>query len=255
MMTDSKLSSPAMRPFGVRHVPVPVPVRLAHVVALGVGVALLAGCTSGAGSSDTTVATTTVAVAVTLAAAPTIPLPESTTSTSTTSTSTTSTTSTSTIPPTTIVHGAGPVLEIYEGGGVNPAVAATASSVYEAAISHNYTRLTEIIGDNRFRWGFVGERKPADAWKAQFDAGNGDELARIAAILDTKPAIDERGNTVWPYMSLKDPATWDAADEAELARLGFNPENILDTKAKGRYVDYRLVIDPTGQWTAFGVGY
>ena len=243
-------------------------IRLLAVVlgACGFGVSVLAGCTGGSQSPDSTTAggaAATVAGASDTAA--TVPSTESTTSsstsststtsTSTTSTSTTSTTTTSTIPPTTIVHGAGPALEVFDGGPVKAEVAATASSVYQAAITHDYSRLAEIIGDNRFRWGFVGDRKPAEAWKAQFDSGNGDELARIAALLDTKPGVDDRGNTVWPYVSLKDPATWDAADEAELARLGFNPENILDTRAKGRYVDYRLVIDQTGQWTAFGVGY
>lgn len=138
---------------------------------------------------------------------------------------------------------------------IDPAAAATARSIYNAAIVHDYDLLSSIIGDNRFRWGFVGDRKPTESWKERFEAGEGDELARILALLDTKPAVDDRGNTIWPYLAVKDPITWDVADEVELARLGFNPENILDTRAKGRYVDYRLIIDETGRWTAFGVGY
>jgi hypothetical protein len=153
------------------------------------------------------------------------------------------------------VHGGGPFVQQTDGSVIDPEAAATAKLVYEAAISHNYGGLAQLIGDTRFRWGFVGQRKPGDVWRKQFEDGQGDELARIANLLDSKPGIDSRGNVVWPYVALKDPATWDATDEAELARLGFNPENISDTKAKGRYVDYRLVIDPTGQWTAFGVGY
>ena len=159
------------------------------------------------------------------------------------------------MPPTTIAHGAGPVLTSADGVAIDPAIGTTAKNVYDAAIVHDYARLAAIIGDNKFRWGFVGDRKPGEVWKAMFDEGKGDELARIVALLDTKPGVDSRGNTVWPYLALKDPSTWDLTDEAELTRLGFNPENIIDTKAKGRYVDYRLVIDPNGQWTAFGVGY
>ena len=235
---------------------------LTRLVALGISAAILAACTSGAGSTDTTVAPASSEAPVPETAA-TVPEPAtvpststtSTTSTSTTSTSTTSTSTTSTVPPTTIVHGAGPQVEVYGGGAVNAEVAATAKDIYEAAIAHDYRRLAAIIGDNRFRWGFVGDRKPSDVWKTQFDDGRGDELARIAALFDTKPGVDENGNTIWPYLALKDPATWDAADELELTRLGFNPENILDTKAKGRYVDYRLIVDLTGRWTAFGVGY
>ena len=221
---------------------------VARLLVVGVAAVALASCT-GSDAPDTTVAPTTTVLTVPETAA-TIPEP-----TTTTSTSTTTTTTTTTIPVSTIPHGAGPVTELVDGGSVDPDVAVTAKNVYDAAVAHNYLRLAEIIGDNRFRWGFVGERKPADAWKAQFEEGRGDELARIAALLDTKPATDDRGNTVWPYVALKEPETWDAADEAELLRLGFNPENILDTKAKGRYVDYRLIIDPTGRWTAFGVGY
>ncbi len=232
----------------------------ARFLAFGMSAAILAGCTSGAGSTDTTAAPASSEAPVPETAA-TVPEPATvppTTSTSTTSTSTTSTTSTSTtstVPPTTIVHGAGPQVEVYGGGAVSAEAAATVKDIYEAAIAHNYRRLAAIIGDNRFRWGFVGDRKPSDVWKTQFDEGRGDELARIVALLDTKPGVDENGNTVWPYLALKDPATWDAADELELTRLGFNPENILDTKAKGRYVDYRLIVDLTGRWTAFGVGY
>ena len=214
-------------------------------------IVLLTACT-GSGAEDTRPPETTVATGSPETAATIATTTEPPT---TTTTSTTSTTTTTLLPPTTIPHGAGPILKLDDGSEIDAAAKVTAQQIYDAAIIHDYVRLAEIIGENRFRWGFVGDRRPGEAWKAQFDAGKGDELARIVALLDAPAAVDDRGNTVWPYLAIKDPATWDADDEAQLARLGFNPENIIDTKAKGRYVDYRLVIDPTGRWTAFGVGY
>ena len=164
--------------------------------------------------------------------------------------------SSTTIPPTTIVHGAGVSLTTPDGDSVNAFAASTAQSVYEAAIVHDYGRLRDIIGDRRFRWGFVGQHGPTEAWKAQFDAGKGDELARIAALLESPPAMEGTGGYVWPYLAVKDPATWTPADEEFLrTKLGFNEENVAQTKLKGRYVDYKLRITSDGLWTAFGLGY
>jgi hypothetical protein len=232
------------------------PLIRAAATAVSVAVALtaLVSCTSSSGSKEGAAADTAPTTELPRpATAATVPLP--TDPTTSTSTTTTSTTTTTLYPPTTIAHGAGPIVTNIDGVAVKSEVASTARAVYDAAIAHDYSRLAALIGDNRFRWGFVGERKPTDAWKAQFDAGKGDELARIASLLDSSPGIDSRGNTVWPYVALKDPSLWNADDEVVLTRLGFNPENIKDTQAKGRYVDYKLVIDPTGRWTTFGVGY
>ncbi len=160
-----------------------------------------------------------------------------------------------TIPPTTIPHGDGVARNLADGTPISEPVLATANSIYAAAIIHNYDALRDIIGDRRFRWGFIGERGPTKAWKEQFDAGGIDELARIAKVLELAPAKDARGGTVWPAVALKDPKEWTLEDEAVLAQLGFNPEDIDQTRLKGRYVDIKLVIDANGLWTAFGVGY
>lgn len=154
--------------------------------------------------------------------------------------------------PVTIPHG--PLTTVDRSGNQIPALAAsTATSIHEAAYQRNYGRLRDIIGDRRFRWGFVGEKQPAEQWENDFVEGKSDEVARILLLLELPPAVDSRGNTIWPGLAIVDPAEWTADDEAALARLGFNPENITDTKIKGRYVDYRLVIDPNGTWTAFGI--
>ena len=197
--------------------------------------------------ADTTVADTTIADTVA----------ETTVLESTTTTTLVATTTTTTIaPPTTIVHGAGVISVTPDGTPINPVQLVAAKSIYEAAVTHDYERLKAIIGDRRFRWGFVGDRGPADAWKVRFDEGKGDELARMATLLETPPGIDSQGNAVWPYLSIKDPTTWTDDDRALLsAKLGFNAENIAQTMAKGRYVDYKLQINAVGLWTAFGVGY
>ena len=160
-----------------------------------------------------------------------------------------------TIPPTTIPHGDGVARNYADGTPVSETVLSTAGSIYAAAIIHDYDGLRDIIGDRRFRWGFLGERGPTKAWKEQFDTGGSDELARIAKLLELPPGLDARGGTVWPAVALKEPTEWTLDDEADLARLGFNPEDIDQTRAKGRYIDYKLVIDANGIWTAFGVGY
>jgi hypothetical protein len=174
---------------------------------------------------------------------------------STTTSSTSSTIPTTTLPPTTIPHGEGVAANLITGEPYDEDALNTARSVYEAAITHNYDRLRDIIGDRRFRWGFIGERKPTEAWQKEFDEGGADQLARIAQVLETPPGLDDRGEVVWPYLALKDPKDWTAEDEALLAKLGFNPEDIASTKVKGRYVDTRLIIDATGIWNTFAVAY
>ena len=222
---------------------------------------------SACSDSSGTLPTTTVADTTQSGAAPTIAdstiapttIPDTTipdtTIADTTAVPDTSTTTTTT-PPTTIAHGAGVISVTPDGTPVNAAQLAAAQSVYDAAVAHDYDRLKSIIGDRRFRWGFVGERGPTEAWKEQFDTGKGDELARMVTLLETPPAIDSQGNAVWPYVSIKDPTTWTLDDQTLVStKLGFNTENIAQTMSKGRYVDYKLQISAEGLWTVFGVGY
>ena len=206
--------------------------------------------TSPASSSDTVLAPTTAAVAITLA------LQTTTLAPTTTTISTTTTTTTTTIAPvSTIPHGAGPILTTVDGSIVDPDAAGTARAIYDAAIVRDYAAIKAIIGKRRFRWGFVGQRRPADQWQKEFDEGGDDSLARMVALLDLAPTVDKRGNTVWPYLATKDPAEWNDQDLLVLATLGFRPEDIEATRFKGVYKDYRLIIGPDGVWTAFGVGY
>lgn len=214
---------------------------------------VLTSCTDTAGnvadsaaanSVETVGAPTIASVDETIAATDTMPTTQATTTIPPT-----------TIPPTTIPHGDGVARNLADGNPVSESVLSTANSIYAAAIIHNYDGLRDIIGDRRFRWGFLGERGPTKAWKEQFDGGGPDELARIAKVLELAPGKDARGGTVWPAVALKDPKDWTLEDEAVLAKLGFNPEDIDQTRTKGRYVDIKLVIDPNGIWTAFGVGY
>lgn len=231
-----------------------------HLIsALVVSVGLFSACTDSSGSLPTTVVPTTIAVAApTIPPPPTTQPPPTTTSTTTSTTSTTTTTTTE-VPTTTIapVPNAGaPVTVTATGEAINTDVAATARSVYEAAVNHNYDRLRDIIGDRRFRWGFAGDRRPADAWRKQLASGKGDELARIVTLLETAPGVDDKGNTVWPYLAVKPTKEWTPADEQLLTgKLGFSPENVEQTKTKGSYEEYRLTIDSKGIWTGFHLGY
>lgn len=134
-------------------------------------------------------------------------------------------------------------------------VSATVQQIYDAAVMRDYARIKAIIGDRRFRWGFVGQRRPAEEWQKEFDEGGPDALAQMIALLELPPTIDRRGNTVWPYLATKDPDEWNEQDLTALASLGFRPEDIAATKFKGIYKDFRLIIGPDGTWTAFGVGY
>ena len=229
--------------------------RLALILVVAGSLGVLSSCTDTAGtvadSSEASTDAPTIASGASLDSS-------SAAETSTPAPSTTEATTTippTTIPPTTIPHGDGVARNLADGTPVSELVLSTANSIYSAAIIHNYDGLRDIIGDRRFRWGFVGERGPTKAWKEQFDAGGSDELARIVKLLELPPGRDARGGTVWPAVALKEPAEWTLEDEAVLAKLGFNPEDIDQTRSKGRYVDYKLVIDANGLWTAFGVGY
>ena len=198
-------------------------------------------------SSNTVSASTVTALATTLAVPTTTVAP--------TTTSSTTTTTTTIAPVTTIPHGSGPILTAADGSTVDPDAAKTAKAIYDAAIVRDYDAIKAIIGKRRFRWGFVGQRRPADQWQKEFDEGGADALARMIALLDVAPTVDKRGNTVWPYLATKDPAEWNEQDLLVLATLGFRTEDIEATRFKGVYKDYRLIIGPDGVWTAFGVGY
>jgi hypothetical protein len=162
-----------------------------------------------------------------------------------------------TIPPgttTTVPNKGGPVVSMAEGEQLPTLVSFAAKDIYRAATTRDYERLAIIIGDRRFKWGFVGERKPAEQWQQDYIAGTDDQVKRIIALLETPPSLDGRGNTVWPGIATKDPKEWTIEDDAVAASLGFQPENIMETKLKGRYVDYRLVIDAEGIWTGMYLG-
>jgi hypothetical protein len=157
-------------------------------------------------------------------------------------------------PTTTMVNNGGPNKSLAEGGSVDPIVASVADEIYKSAIARDYARLSTVIGDRKFRWGFVGQRRPAAQWQKDFAEGKNDQVKRIIALLETSPGIDSNGNTVWPYIAVKDPKEWNAQDEDLALELGFLPVNIIETKLKGRYVDYRLVISAEGIWTGMFLG-
>ena len=195
--------------------------------------------------------------------------PTTSTSTSTSTTSTTST-STSTTEPgpttstiagdgpsdTTLPHGPGVVTALITGEALPAAVATTAEQVYEASLRHYFGALRPLVagdGRRRFRTGYTtGE--VVERWKKAVADGSDDPLARIARLLESTPGRTVEGDVVYPYLAVKDPATWDAVDDQAAAALGFSPESIAATKDKGRYLDQRLVFSADGVWRAFAIG-
>ncbi len=240
---------------------------------IALGSLLLTGCTTNsAGSLDSVVSTAVDTEAI----PPTIPAVISTTPTTiTTATATTTTTTTlegpqvpvpslarttstgrppDAVTTTTVAHGLGFVTTTNEGVSIPDDLASTASSIYEAVLRRDYPRLAFIIGDRRFHWGFVGERKPAESWEKDFAAGANDVVPRIIALLETRPGTDIHGAAVWPYLAIKAPAEWTTDDEAVALSLGMTAGTIEQMRLKNRYLEYRLVIDAEGNWTGFYLG-
>lgn len=185
--------------------------------------------------------------------------------TTTTTTSTTSTTepgpTTSTIAgdgpsDTTLPHGPGVVTALVTGEALPAAVATTAEQLYDASLRHYFGALRPLVagdGTRRFRTGYTtGEA--VERWKKAFANGSDDPLAHIVRLLESTPGRTAEGDIVYPYLAMKDPATWDANDDQAAAALGFSPESIAATKEKGRYLDLRLVFSADGVWRAFAIG-
>ena len=237
-------------------------------VTLIVGV-ILSGCTAQSGASQSIPPSSSRPVESPPSSSTTEPATTSTTSTSTTSTSTSTTSTsttvagptTSTIPgdgpsDTTLPHGSGVVATAFDGTAVAAPILATAQQVYDAALSHYFGAMRVLVrgdGTKRFRTGYTSGN-PVDRWKDAIETGTDDPLARMIALLETTPGVTGDGQVVYPYLALKDPKTWDAADDAAAMSLGFSAESIAATKLKGRYLDQRLVFGADGQWRAFDIG-
>ena len=242
------------------------PVRLpparsvAAVLAVLAGVAsplLIGACTGSGSTTGSSVSgppgTDPVSPDTTMFTEPstTHPTTTSSTSTSSTSTSTTSsTTSTSTLP------GRGLVPFLADGSAVPPLPLSTAQAIYEAIGRGDDESLRALIIRGRLRANVVspGNDDLVTRMRAEAADGTGTPLADIRRILETPAAVTADGAVVWPGVAVKEPATWDAADEEVLRALGFGPDAIAATRAKGKYVDERIVISAEGTWTGFLVG-
>jgi hypothetical protein len=125
--------------------------------------------------------------------------------------------------------------------------------VYDAALHRDYAAL-RALGGPKFRTGIIGDEDPIGKWEIAFANGEPDPLPRLIRLLETTPGIGPDGSIVYPYIALKDAATWDAADEGLLLRLGFVGADIDAARLKGRYLDERVIFDSTGAWKAFAIG-
>ena len=157
-------------------------------------------------------------------------------------------------------HGAGIQKVLADGYPVPDAVLNTANQVYVAAFTHHYGALRGLVegdGTKRFRTGYVGGGA-VDRWKREAlvegAVGREDPLVRVVALLETTPGRAEDGSIVFPYLAVKDPETWDDADAAALAPLGFSSADVAQIKVKGRYLDEKLIFSSDGVWRAFAIG-
>ncbi len=182
---------------------------------------------------------------------PVEPVTEPSTIAETTTSSSTSTTTTSTTLP-----GRGLVSILQNGSPVPLLPMATAQAMYAAIGSGNDDALRALIIKGKLRATVVGPGNSdlVTRMRAEAASGVGTPMADIRRLLEAPATTTEDGSVVWPGVAVKDPATWDSADEGVLATLGFSPEAIAATKAKGKYVDERIVISADGIWTGFLVG-
>ncbi len=188
---------------------------------------------------------------IVLDTAPVEPSTEPSTIAETTTSSSTSTTSTGTTLP-----GRGLVSFLQDGTPVPPLPMATAEAIYAAIGAGNDDALRALIIKGKLRATVVGpgNNDLVTRMRAEGASGVGTPLADIRRLLEAPATTTQDGSVVWPGVAVKDPATWDSADEEVLATLGFSPEAIAATKAKGKYVDERMVISAEGIWTGFLVG-
>jgi len=234
---------------------------LGRVRGLGAGAALvaaafaLAGCTSsGTSESPSTAGDSTVAEVATVPfTEPAASTTEATTTQPTTTlpaTTTSSTTTTSTLP------GRGLAATLADGSPVPAPAFVTAQAIYAAIGSGDDEALRSVMKAGSLRVNVVppGDGDLVDRMRATAAAGDGDPLMAIRRILEAPAALDADGSVVWPGVAVKQPALWDAADEATLTGLGFDPAQIAATRAKGKYLDERIVIAADGRWTGFRIG-
>lgn len=203
---------------------------------------------TGAGDAGTTAQASPPEVSTTIPTTTMLTTSTSTTTTSTTTTSTTTTTTTTTIP-----HGPSVATALADGTPIPPAVLSSVQAIYAAALVHDYDRLRTLVSKN-FRSDLLGAADPVAGWQQAFLDGDPDPLARLVRLLETPPGQDDRGNIVYPYVAIKAPESWDGTDEGVLAGLGFDADTIAATKAKGRYLDERVVFLADGTWRAFAPG-
>ena len=246
------------------------PVRLpparsvAAVLAVLAGVAsplLIGACTGSGSTTGSSVSgppgTDPVSPDTTMFTEPSTTHPTTTSSTSTSSTSTSTTSSTtSTTSTTSTLPGRGLVPFLADGSAVPPLPLSTAQAIYEAIGRGDDESLRALIIRGRLRANVVspGNDDLVTRMRAEAADGTGTPLADIRRILETPAAVTADGAVVWPGVAVKEPATWDAADEEVLRALGFGPDAIAATRAKGKYVDERIVISAEGTWTGFLVG-
>lgn len=228
---------------------------LAAGAVLAAAAVTVAGCTSsGSSKSPSTAGDSTVANVGTVPfTEPAAPTTEATTTQPTTTlpaTTTSSTTTTSTLP------GRGLAAALADGSPVPAPALATAQAIYAAIGSGDDEALRTVIKAGSLRVNVVppGDGDLVQRMRAAASAGESDPLMAIRRLLEAPAGLAADGSVVWPGVAVKQPALWDAADEATLAELGFDQSQIAATRAKGTYLDERVVIAADGRWTGFRIG-
>lgn len=134
--------------------------------------------------------------------------------------------------------------------GVTEDAAATAMQLHDAALACDRTTLINLAQANRTELSFGGiSAEDAFAIPARDEAENRYRL--LSALLTLPPQVDaEFGFHRWPAEPRSD-ADWQALIDAGI--ITAQDRDQMEQGGNG-YIGYRVVIDPSGAWTAFIAG-
>ena len=135
--------------------------------------------------------------------------------------------------------------------GVAPDVATTAQRIYDAAKTHDFDALAELIDPNTFDYNLEPGTDPIPAWRS--DPAQLDLMVAILEMAPTTRVIEGNGTfTFWPYLVNSDFDALSSTERADLAALGYSEEEIrLMIDGGAGYQGPRLAIDEKGRWRNF----
>ena len=136
--------------------------------------------------------------------------------------------------------------------GVPPAVADTATALYEAAVDRDWAQMEALLPeDGQFTSNYGGAEDHIGYYQ-QAEASGEDVFGALKAVLSL-PSAEQGDLHVWPFAHVRDP---NSLSSAELEQLGahFPQEQIDSWMEAGSYLGWRVAIDEDGAWRYFVAG-